>query len=201
MHARDRWPMAMHARGGSRAVNSILVHISLNLYYQHTKLYVLLCKIHIQCEPCVPPCCTRAAVLTVRLDVDLWIRRRATSQTHRFHTMPTVSGPVQGPSKGNKCSLLTGKKTGESCSQMYGSHGDGTNGTLARITLAAVPPHPYPPPRHSDQLGSFSAARCIHRGTLHLRCSRSRAVRGSALSWLHSPQLACSLISSYHGDA
>ena len=104
---------------------------------------------------------------------------------------------VQGPSKGNKCSLLTGKKNGESCSQMYGSHGDGTNGTLARITLAAVPPGPYPPPRHSDQLGSFSAARCIHRGTLHLRCSRSRAVRGSALSWLHRPQLACSLISSY----
>ena len=84
---------------------------------------------------------------------------------------------------------------------MYGSHGDGTNGTLARITLAAVPPHPYPPPRHSDQLGSFSAARCIHRGTLHLRCSRSRAVRGSALSRLHRPQLACSLISLYRGDA
>ena len=119
-----------------------------------------------------------------------WLRnslrefRTGLPQTHRFHTMPTVSGTVQGPSKGNKCSLLTGKKTGESCSQMYGSHGDGTNGTLARITLAAVPPHPYPPPRHSDQLGSFSAARCIHRGTLHLRCSRSRAVRGSALSWL-----------------
>eukprot|EP01043_Picozoa_sp_COSAG02_P000512 COSAG02_NODE_9_length_59728_cov_36.104714_35_plen_74_part_00 len=41
-----------------RAVNSILVHISLNLHYQHTKLYVLL---YVKSTYNVNPVCPRAA--------------------------------------------------------------------------------------------------------------------------------------------
>ena len=114
--AGEPWRVCVRA-APARALNSIFVHISVNLYYQHTKLYVLLCKIHIQCESCVPPCCTRAAV-PERASHVLMRARRASGRFFRGLDGPWT--PRKNlPVSSRRCSSTPGPRA--ACSTVPGA--------------------------------------------------------------------------------